>query len=45
MGKVNSHSTRKPWENTNVPKVWVSYRLRVKQEPIQFRKQGKSEFS
>ena len=23
MGKVNSHSTGKVWENTNFPKVWV----------------------
>ena len=25
MGEVNSHSTEKLWENTNIPKVWVSY--------------------
>ena len=33
MEKVNSHSTGKLWENTNIPKVWVSYIFRVKQNP------------
>ena len=43
-GTVNPHYTGKLWDNTNIPKVWVSYIFRVKQKPIQFRKHGKSEF-
>ena len=46
MGIVNSLSTGKLWENTNIPKVSVSYifrttLFRVKQKPIQFRKHEK----
>ena len=46
MGIVNLLSTRKLWENTNIPKVLVSYIFRtslfcVKLKPIQFRKHGK----
>ena len=46
MGIVNLLSTGKLWENTNIPKVSVSYifrttLFRVKEKPIQFRKHGK----
>ena len=29
MGKLNSHSKGKVWENTNIPKLWVSYIFHV----------------
>ena len=44
IGKVNSHSTRKLWENINVLKVWVFYKFPVKQNSIQFQKHGEGEF-
>ena len=30
MGKMNSHSKGKTWENTNISKLWVSYMFLVK---------------
>ena len=44
MGKVNSHSKGKIWENRNIPKSRVSYFFRVKQKSMQFPKHGMSEF-
>ena len=44
MGKVDFHSTKKVWENTNIPKLRVSQIFRVKQKSIQFAKHGKSGF-
>ena len=38
---MNFHSTGKVWENTNIPKVWVSYIFSVKQKSVQFSKLGK----
>ena len=35
MGKVNYHSKGNAWENTNIPKLWVSYILRVNQYNFQ----------
>ena len=35
MGKVNYHSKGNAWENTNIPKPWVSYILRVNQYNFQ----------
>ena len=36
MGCVNSHVKGKVWENTNIPKLWVSYVFHMKQKSIQF---------
>ena len=44
MGKVDLHSMKKAWENTNISNLWVSEIFWVKQKPIQFPKYGKSEF-
>ena len=38
MGKVDFHSTEKVWENTNIPKLWVSQIFWVTQKSIQFKK-------
>ena len=44
VGKVDFHSTRKVWENTNIPKLWVFQIFWVIQKSIQFPKHGKSGF-
>ena len=45
MGKVNSHSKEKIWENTNISKLSVSEIFRLKQKTMQFSKHGKSGFA
>ena len=42
MGKVNSHSKEKIWENTNISKLSVSEIFRLMQKSMQFSKHGKS---
>ena len=42
MGKVNSHSKGKIWENTNISKLRVSGIFCLKQKSMQFPKYGKS---
>ena len=37
---MNSHLKGKVWENTNIPKLWVSYVFQVYQKPIQFPNHG-----
>ena len=44
MGKVNSHSKEKIWENTNISKLSVSEIFRLKQKSMQFPKHGKIGF-
>ena len=44
MGKVNSHSKGKIWENTNISKLSVSEIFRLMQKSMQFPKHGKSGF-
>ena len=44
MGKVNSHSKEKIWENTNISKLSVSEIFRLMQKSMQFPKHGKSGF-
>ena len=45
MRKLNSHSTGKEWENTNIPKFWISEISRLKQKSIQFPDHVMNEFS
>ena len=42
MGKVNSHSKGKIWENTNISKWRISGIIYLKQKSMQFPKYGKS---
>ena len=42
MGKVNSHSKGKTWENRNISKLSVSGIFCLKQKSMQFPKYGKS---
>ena len=42
--KLDFHYTGKIWENTNIPKCWVSQIFWVKQKSIEFPKYGISEF-
>ena len=44
MGKVNSHSNEKIWENTNISKLSVSEIFCLKQKSMQFPKHRKSGF-
>ena len=44
MGKVNSHSKEKIWENTNISKLSVSEIFPMIQKSMQFPKHGKSGF-
>ena len=44
VGKVNSHSKEKIWENTNISKLSVSEIFRLMQKSMQFPKHGKSGF-
>ena len=44
MGKVNSHSKEKIWENTNILKLSVSEIFPMIQKSMQFPKHGKSGF-
>ena len=44
MGKVNSHSKGKIWENTNISKLRVSQIFCMKQKSMHFPKHGKSGF-
>ena len=44
MGKVNSHSKEKIWENTNISKLSVSEIFRLMQKSMQFSKHRKSGF-
>ena len=44
MGKVNSHSKEKIWENTNISKLRVSEIFRLMQKSMQFSKHGKIGF-
>ena len=44
MRKVDFHSTGKVWDNTNIPKLWVSQIFWAKLKSIQFPKHGKSGF-
>ena len=44
MGKVNSHSNEKLWENTNISNLSVSEIFCLKQKSMQFPKHGKTGF-
>ena len=44
MGKVNSHSMEKIWENTGISKLRVSYILHLEQNSMQLLKRGKKDF-
>ena len=44
MGKVNSYSKEKIWENKNISELSVFEIFRLMQKSMQFPKHGKSEF-
>ena len=45
MRKVDFHSTRKVWENTNIPELWVSEIFWVTQKyPYNSQNMGKVDF-